>query len=106
MRHKSTNGLCFSVIIPSQGTGDRLVSEKVTKSHSPPTLLTSGCKNSHHRLSFAVEAIKMYELDKNKFGAFVARLRKEKGFTQKELAEQLLISDKAVSKWETGVSHS
>ena len=46
----------------------------------------------------------MYELDKAKFGAFVARLRKEKGYTQKELAEQLLISDKAVSKWETGVT--
>ena len=41
-----------------------------------------------------------------KFGAFVAVLRKEKGITQKELSEQLCISDKAVSKWETGVSHS
>lgn len=46
----------------------------------------------------------MFEIDKVKFGAFVARLRKEKGMTQKELAERLFISDKAVSKWETGVS--
>ncbi len=46
----------------------------------------------------------MYELDKAKFGAFVARLRKEMGYTQKELAEQLLISDKAVSKWKTGTT--
>ena len=46
----------------------------------------------------------MYEIDKKKFGAFVAHLRKEKGFTQKELAEKLYLSDKAVSKWETGVS--
>ena len=46
----------------------------------------------------------MYELDKRKFGGFVARLRKEKGYTQKELAAQLLISDKAVSKWETGAT--
>ena len=46
----------------------------------------------------------MYELDKEKFGAFVAQLRKEKGYTQKELAERLYISNKAVSKWETGVS--
>lgn len=46
----------------------------------------------------------MYELDKRKFGAFVAQLRKEKGYTQKELSECLLISDKAISKWETGVS--
>ena len=28
----------------------------------------------------------MYEIDKQKFGAFVASLRKEKGLTQKELA--------------------
>lgn len=46
----------------------------------------------------------MYELDKKKFGAFVAMLRKEKGFTQKELAERLFLSDKAISKWETGAS--
>lgn len=46
----------------------------------------------------------MYELDKRKFGTFVAQLRKEKGYTQKELAERLLISDKAVSKWETGTT--
>ena len=46
----------------------------------------------------------MHEIDKQKFGAFVAELRKEKGYTQKELAERLFISDKAVSKWETAVS--
>ena len=46
----------------------------------------------------------MYELDKRKFGAFVAQLRKEKGWTQKELAERLLISDKAISKWETATT--
>ena len=46
----------------------------------------------------------MYELDKKKFGAFVAQLRKENGFTQKQLAERLLISDKAISKWETGTT--
>ena len=44
----------------------------------------------------------MFEIDKAKFGAFVAQLRKEKGLMQKELAEQLYVSDKAVSKWETG----
>ena len=48
----------------------------------------------------------MFQIDKQKFGAFVAELRKEKGYTQKELAQRLLISDKAVSKWETGVSQS
>ncbi len=46
----------------------------------------------------------MYELNRQQFGAFVAQLRKEKGYTQKELAQCLHLSDKAVSKWETGVS--
>lgn len=46
----------------------------------------------------------MHEIDKQQFGAFVAQLRKEQGLTQKELAARLFISDKAVSKWETGVS--
>lgn len=46
----------------------------------------------------------MYEIDKRKSGTFIAMLRKEKGWTQKELAQQLFISDKAVSKWETGAS--
>lgn len=48
----------------------------------------------------------MYEIDREAFGAFLAGLRKEKGLTQKELARQLYVSDKAVSKWERGVSQS
>ncbi len=43
-------------------------------------------------------------MEKELFGNFVAQLRKEKGLTQKELAEVLFISDKAVSKWERGLS--
>lgn len=46
----------------------------------------------------------MFEIDKQKFGAFITELRKQKGFTQKELAEQLFLSDKAISKWERGLS--
>lgn len=37
-------------------------------------------------------------------GRFISELRKEKGFTQKDLAEKLSVTDKAVSKWETGRS--
>ena len=38
------------------------------------------------------------------FGSFLAQLRREKGMTQKELAACLYVSDKAVSKWERGLS--
>lgn len=43
-------------------------------------------------------------MDENKIGQFIAELRKEKNMTQKDLAEQLHITDKAVSKWERGLS--
>ena len=39
-----------------------------------------------------------------KMTRFIAELRKEKGMTQKDLAELLGITDKAVSKWERGLS--
>lgn len=45
-------------------------------------------------------------MEKEKFGRFVSSLRKELGMTQKDLAERLCLTDKAISKWERGVSHS
>lgn len=46
----------------------------------------------------------MQEINKERFGSFVAGLRKEQGMTQKELAQKVYVSDKAVSKWERGLS--
>ena len=39
-----------------------------------------------------------------KIGKFIAECRKNKGFTQEQLAEKLYITDRAVSKWERGLS--
>ena len=41
-------------------------------------------------------------MDQTKIGKFIAALRTEQKLTQKQLAERLQISDKTVSKWETG----
>lgn len=41
-------------------------------------------------------------MEQVKIGKFIAECRKEKGFTQAQLAEKLSITDKAISKWETG----
>lgn len=45
-------------------------------------------------------------MDQEKTGKFIARRRKEKAFTQATLGERLGVTDRAVSKWERGVSHS
>lgn len=43
-------------------------------------------------------------MDQIKIGKFIASCRKERGMTQANLAEKLRISDRAISKWETGKS--
>lgn len=43
-------------------------------------------------------------MDNQKFGKFVKELRKKANLTQKELGEKLNVTDKAVSKWERGLS--
>ena len=43
-------------------------------------------------------------MNQEKIGKFISELRKEKGMTQANLADQLGITDRAISKWETGKS--
>ena len=43
-------------------------------------------------------------MDQVKIGKFILQCRKKQNLTQSELAEKLAITDRAVSKWETGRS--
>ena len=43
-------------------------------------------------------------MDMMKTGELLSRLRKERGMTQKQVAEVLQISDRTVSKWERGIA--
>lgn len=43
-------------------------------------------------------------IDQQKIGAFLRVLRREKGMTQEQLAEQVGVSNRSVSRWETGTN--
>ncbi len=45
-------------------------------------------------------------MNQTRIGSYIARKRREKNLTQEQLAERLGLSNKTVSKWENGVSHS
>ncbi len=45
-------------------------------------------------------------MDQVRTGRFIAALRKREGLTQEELGKKLGVTNKTVSRWETGVSHS
>ena len=43
-------------------------------------------------------------MDQKKIGIFLKELRKENELTQEQLAEQLNISNRTVSRWENGIT--
>lgn len=43
-------------------------------------------------------------MNTKKIGEFLKTLRKEKGLTQEQLAEILLVSGRTISRWETGMN--
>lgn len=43
-------------------------------------------------------------MTKERLGTFIAENRRDRNMTQRDLAERLHITDKAVSKWERGLS--
>ena len=46
------------------------------------------------------------KVDAARTGEFLAALRKARGLTQEQVAEELCVSNKTISKWETGVSQT
>ena len=45
-------------------------------------------------------------MDQKKIGLFLKELRKEKQLTQEQLAERFGVTNRSVSRWETGVSQT
>ena len=43
-------------------------------------------------------------MNQERIGKFIAECRKQKKFTQSEVAEKLGVTDRSVSNWENGVS--
>ena len=65
-------------------------------------IIEAGNKNFLIKAVFSTQEVR--QMDQKKIGAFIAQRRKELDMTQKELAGKLEITDRAVSKWETGRS--
>lgn len=45
-------------------------------------------------------------MDQIKIGKFIATLRWQSGLTQEKLGEKIGVTNKTISRWENGVSHS
>lgn len=66
------------------------------------TLPLVGCLFGLREVHFFQEVM---DMNKERLGSFIGACRREEGLTQRELAERLHVTDKAVSKWERGLSY-
>lgn len=69
---------------------------------NPYNPTVGSCKNNAIRCIVKPKGENM--MNQTEIGEFIAKCRKEKKLTQAQLAESLNITDRAVSKWETGKS--
>lgn len=85
-------------------------SDKRQKAEISSRIAILPCKNAnstcgwfHSTYKNAMISIeRRYKMDQNKIGEFIAQCRKEHNMTQMQFAEKLGVTNKAVSKWETG----
>ena len=58
------------------------------------------------RLWYHAAIERMNPMDQQKIGTFLKQLRQERQLTQENLAEIMCVTNRSVSRWENGVSHS
>ena len=98
----------ITLSLSSPGSGGQIGSAPPARNTATPASFSSLDMVSTMLFGYTINPTKRKAvfMDNQKFGQFILSLRKEKGWTQLELAEKLNVTDKAVSKWERGVSHS
>ena len=98
----------FHVCITMQGSSivtsmaERSYLQRRRKKGFVPILLLVDCLFARLTLHFPQEVMHM---NKERLGTFISDCRRELGLTQQELAEQVHVTNKAVSKWERGLSY-
>ncbi len=70
------------------------------------TLRSVGCTDGRGDIKWIYDLEKRYMKMGYVTGKTIKELRERRKLTQKELSEKIGVSDKTVSKWETGVSQS
>ena len=53
--------------------------------------------------AFAIVSSEVIQVELTQIGKFIAELRKEHGFTQEQLGDKIGVTNKTISRWETGM---